>query len=129
MRVPWLRGASVRRMAPTLSKFAREGWGHGDLARALADVLAARGHRVPRDLRHPEAYLAGLLRDVDPADRPGALDDQLAAAERAQRAYERQLRIGTPCRHGQPAGDVPSPMRGHLACPACRAAAAAAVDW
>ena len=94
--------------------------------RAVAGALAARGWRLPRELRQPAAYLAGLLRELDPADRPGAEDEQRAAVERAQRAYERQLVYGTPCAHGQPAGDVPSPLRGHLACPACRTAAAAA---
>ena len=81
---------------------------------------------MPAELKQPAAYLAWLLRDVDPADRPGALDEHRAAVERAQRAYERQLVHGAPCEHGQPAGDVPSPLRGHLACPSCRAAA---VEW
>lgn len=115
-RLPWLQGVAVSRLAPLLSKYARADWGHGDIARAVRDVLAARGHRVPRDLKQPAAYLASLLRDVDPADRPGAVDDELRAWERLQREHDRQLRVGPPCPHGQPAGDVPSP-RGHLACP------------
>jgi hypothetical protein len=127
LRLRWLAGVPVSRLAPMLTKRARAGWTARDVERTAADVLTARGHRVPRDLRQPAAYLAGLLRDVDPADRPGALDDQLRAWERAQREHERQLRVGTPCPHGQPAGDVPSP-RGHLACPSCRAAAATD-DW
>jgi hypothetical protein len=49
-----------------------------------------------------------------------ALDAHIAAIEAAQRTYERQLIVGPPCPHGQPAGDLPSPLRGHLACPACR---------
>lgn len=131
LRLRWLMGVPVSRLAPTLTRLARAGWTAKDVDRAIADVLAARGYpgRVPRELRQPAAYLAWLLRQVDPADRPGAVDDQLRAAERAQAAYERQLFIGTPCPHGRPAGDVPSPRHGHLACPACRAAAAAAVDW
>lgn len=125
-RLRWLSAVHGRRLAPTLSRFARAGWTPRDVDRAVVDALAARGWRLPREIKHPAAYLAGLLRAVDPADRPGALDEQLAAAEAAQRAYERQLFVGTPCEHGRPAGDVPSPLRGHLACQSCRAAAAAA---
>ena len=122
----WLAGVHPARLVPTLTRFARAGWTPRDVERAAVETLTARGWRVPRELQHPAAYLAGLLREVDPADRPGALDEALAAAERAQRAYERQLIHGTPCAHGTPAGDVPSPLRGYLACPACRTAAAAA---
>lgn len=112
-------------MVPLLTPFAREGWTPRDVERAAVDVLTAWRWHVPRELMQPAAYLAKLLRDVDPADRPGAADEARAAAERAQRAYERQLFIGTPCPHGRPAGNVPSPMRGHLACPECRASATA----
>jgi hypothetical protein len=126
-RLAWLRGTSARRLAPTLHRFARAGWTAQDVERAVVEALTARGWRLPRELAQPAAYLATLLREVDPADRPGALDEQRAAAERAQRAYERRLIHGTPCPHGQPAGAEPSPLRGHLACPACRAAAV--VEW
>jgi hypothetical protein len=126
-RLAWLRGVSARRLAPTLHRFAQAGWGPRDVERAVVSALAERGWRLPRELAQPAAYLATLLRDVDPGDRPGARDEQLAAAEAAQRAYERRLIHGAPCPHGQPAGDVPSPLRGHLACPACRTAAA--VEW
>ena len=96
----------------------------------MVGVLDARGWRVPAQLTQPAAYLAGLLRDVDPADRPGAADEQRRAQEAAQAAYERRLIHGAPCEHGRPAGDEPSPLRGHRACPACRTAAAAAVtEW
>jgi hypothetical protein len=124
-RLTWLRDVPTSRMVPTLSKFARAGWSARDVERAVDDVLAARGWRLPALLQHPAAYLAGLLREVDPADRPGALDEHMAAVERAQRVYERQLVHGVPCPHGQPAGDVPSPLRGSLACPSCRASASA----
>ena len=39
------------------------------------------------------------------------------------RAYERQLLHSTPCAHGVPAGDVPSPLHGMVACPLCRSSA------
>jgi hypothetical protein len=120
-RLRWLSGVSVPRLAPTLHRFAQAGWTPRDVDRAVIDALATRGWRLPRELHQPAAYLATLLRAVDPADRPGALDEWIAAQERAQQAYERQLLHGSPCAHGVPAGDVPSPLRGHRACPLCRA--------
>ena len=117
----WLRGTSPRRLSPTLHRFATAGWTARDVERAVADALASRGWRLPRLIEQPAAYLATLLRAMDPEDRPGALDEHIAAVEEAQRRYERQLVFGRPCPHGTPAGDVPSPLRGLLACPACRA--------
>jgi hypothetical protein len=119
-RLPWLAGVSLRRLTPPLHRFAQAGWSSRDIDRAVADALATRGWRLPRTLSQPAAYLAHLLRAVDPADRPGALDAHIAAVEAAQRAYQWQLIVGPSCPHGQPAGDLPSPRRGHLACPACR---------
>jgi hypothetical protein len=119
-RLRWLAGLSPRRITPTLSRFARAGWGPRDVERAVADALGARGWRMPGELRAPAAYLALLLREVDPADRPGALDEHMRAVEAAQGAYERRLIFGTPCPHGQPAGNEPSPLRGLMACPECR---------
>jgi hypothetical protein len=124
-RLGWLRGVSWRRTAPTLARFARAGWGPRDVDLAIRDALAARGWRRPADLRQPAAYLAGLLRDLDPADRPGAIEEWRLEVERRQAAYERQLVHGAPCPHGQPAGDLPSPLRGLLACPSCRAGSSA----
>src|SRR4051795_155661 len=119
-RLPWLSGVSARRLTPTLHRFAAAGWTPRDVDRAVTDALATRGWQLPRTLTQPAAYLAHLLRAVDPADRPGALDAHIAAVEAAQRAYQRQLIFGPPCPHGQPAGNLPSPLRGQLACPACR---------
>jgi DNA-binding transcriptional ArsR family regulator len=119
-RLPWLAGVSTRRLSPTLHRFAQAGWTPRDIDRAVTDALATRGWRLPRTLTQPAAYLAHLLRALDPADRPGALDAHIAAVEAAQRTYQRQLITGPPCPHGQPAGDLPSPLRGQLACPACR---------
>lgn len=122
--LPWLSAVSAHRLVPALVRFARAGWTPRDVERAVVDALATRGWRVPSRLTQPAAYLAALLRPLDPADRPGALDEWRAAEEAAQRGYERQLAFGAPCPHGQPAGDVPSPLRHHLACPACRSHAA-----
>jgi hypothetical protein len=122
VRLRWLSGVPVSRLGPPLHRFAQAGWTPRDVDRAVADALATRGWRLPRDLEQPAAYLATLLRPLDPADRPSLLDEWMAEREAAQRSYERQLVIGTPCSHGVPAGDVPSPLRGHLACPLCRKA-------
>jgi hypothetical protein len=119
-RLRWLSGVSVPRLAPTLHRFAQAGWTPRDVDRAVVDSLGARGWRLPRELHQPAAYLATLLREVDPGDRPGALDEWIAAQEHAQRAYERQLLHGIPCAHGVPAGDKASPMRGTVACALCR---------
>ncbi len=119
-RLGWLLGVSARRLAPALHRFAQAGWTPRDVDRAVTDALATRGWRLPQRLDQPAAYLATLLRALDPEDRPGALDEHIAAVEAAQRAYERQLVTGSPCPHGQPGGDVPSPLRGHRACPLCR---------
>lgn len=119
-RLRWLSAVPVSRLSPPLHRFAKAGWTPRDVERAVEDALATRGWRLPREVHQPAAYLATLLRALDPEDRPGAVDEAMAAAERAQRAYERQLVTGTPCPHGQPAGDVASPVHGHLACPLCR---------
>ncbi len=119
-RLGWLRGTSVRRMAPTLTRFARAGWTPRDVDLAVRDVLAARGHRVPAALDHPAAYLASLLREVDPADRPGAAEAWLIELQRRQDVWTRLQATGAPCAHGKPGGDVPSPASGLLTCPSCR---------
>ena len=120
-RLGWLSGVSARRLTPTLHRFAQAGWTARDVERTVDDRRAALGWRViPANLRQPAAYLAKLLREVDPLDRPGALDEHMRQVEAAQAAYERQLVHGAPCPHGRPHGHVPSPLRGYLACPACR---------
>jgi hypothetical protein len=122
-RLRWLAGVSARRITPTLSRFARAGWDARDVERAVTDALAALGWRLPRTFRTtPAAYLARVLRDVDPADRPGALDEWIAAEAAAKRLAEQRWvwALRTSCPHGIPAGDVEHPERGVLACPACR---------
>ena len=125
-RLPWLRGVSARRLTPLLTPFARAAWTAADVERAVAESLAVNGWRVPRELDQPAAYLARLLRGLDPAERPTAYDDafeaELRAREAAEATYERLRKTGPPCAHGVPAGDVPSPTRRILACPHCRAA-------
>jgi hypothetical protein len=92
----------------------------------VRDALGARGWKLPRDLKHPAAYLAGLLRDLDPADRPSVLEDAYEAELRARAAAQRAARrswvaaLRTSCGHGVPAGDVPNPETGALACRECR---------
>jgi hypothetical protein len=83
--------------------------------------------RAGRGPGHPAAYLALLLRELDPDDRPTALEDAHRAAERAEDGYLLLLAgRGAPCPHGMPAGDVPSPLRQIVACPLCRAGNGAA---
>lgn len=125
-RLGWLAGTSWRRLAPALARFARAGWTAEDVALGVRDALAARGWQLPRDLKTPAAYLAGLLRDLDPADRPSVLEDAYAAAAAAaateKRAAERRWHaaLRTACPHGVPAGAVRHPLTGSLACRECR---------
>jgi hypothetical protein len=98
-----------------------------DVELGARDVLAVRGHRVPAELRHPAAYLAGLLRDLDPADRPTVHEAwvaERAAAERAGRRV-RVLALAGKCAHGVPADGAGQPSRGVAPCPACRPEAGA----
>ena len=121
-RLVWLAAVHDRRLAPLLTRFAQADWTARDVELVVVELLAIRGRRgVPRDLVAPWAYLARLLRDVDPADRPSLQLDAHAAAERAHRQL---VTHGAPCEHGVPGGDVVSPLTGQRGCPLCRAAAA-----
>lgn len=136
-RVPWLRHVPHQRIMPPLHRFAVAGWSAAQLQAHLDRLLAQRGWTVPgspgetvRDrfgrahhrpastMRSPWGYLAFLLRHLDPSDLAG--EQQHAAELAAREQYQRLLIVGSPCPHGQPAGDVPSPTRGVLACPLCR---------
>jgi hypothetical protein len=125
-RTGWLSGVSVRRITPTLSRFARAGWTPRDVELAVRDALAARGWRVPRTLKAPAAYLAMLLRPLDVEDRPSVLEDAYAAAAAAAAAEKRATQrrwhaaLRTTCAHGVPAGDVPHPLSGSVVCLDCR---------
>jgi hypothetical protein len=89
---------------------------------ACDEVLRARHWTVPDRIVQPAAYLAALLRDVDPADRPGALEEARLAEEKARRDWVWNTTFGTlMCPHAQPGADRPHPIDGHLACPLCRA--------
>jgi hypothetical protein len=125
-RTGWLADVSARRITPTLSRFAQAGWTPRDVELAVRDALAARGWRVPtRWKTSPAAYLATLLRPLDPEDRPSVLEDAYAAAAAAAAAEKRATQrrwhaaMKTTCAHGVPAGDVPHPLRGDLACREC----------
>jgi DNA-binding transcriptional ArsR family regulator len=125
-RLRWLQATHWRRMAPTLTRFARAGWTVRDVELAVRDALAARGWRLPPRLDHPAAYLARLLRELDPEDRPSVELDrhaaEVAAAAAERRATERRWHdaLRGTCAHGVPAGDVPHPLTGSLACLTCR---------
>lgn len=119
--LPWLQGVHVGRLVFLLRPFALAGWTAEDVALAVRDRLAVLGVRVPAKLDRPWAYLAWLLRGVDVGERPTVLEAAVVADERRRAAYRLQLATGTPCEHGQPAGNVLSPD-GIRACPLCRAA-------
>lgn len=122
-RLSWLRAVSPRRLT-CLHRFAQQGWTPLDVKRGLDELMRARGWTVPDRLRQPAAYLACLLRGLDPADRPGAIEEALLAEERARRAdlYARTFGNLPECPHGEPAGDVPHPTTGRIRCPLCRKA-------
>jgi hypothetical protein len=121
---------------PALDRFARAGWTAADVQRELDQMLAARGWEVPSGrvsttkagrehrypLRCPWGYLAMLLRALEPTDL-AAQREYDRAMRAAQLDYERLRRSGPECVHGEPAGDVPSPVKGIRACPMCRRAA------
>ena len=121
-RVTWLRAVPTGRLVPLLAKFARADWTARDVELAIADRLAVLGMRVPAKLDRPWAYLAWVLRDVDPAERPSLFEDAHAAAERAHR----RLQHAAACEHGVPGGDVVSPLTGQRGCPLCRTGRASA---
>ena len=75
-----------------------------------------------RPLRRPWAYLAYLLRAIEPTDRVLEREYERAIAD-AQREYARQLISGPACPHGQPGGAILSPARSLPACPDCRRSA------
>jgi AraC-like DNA-binding protein len=119
-RIGWLSAVSPRRLT-ALHRFAAQGWTPRDVHRALDEVLRARGWSVPDKIEQPAAYLAALLRGVDPGDRPGALEEAMQAEERQRREWLWATRFGTAeCAHGQAAGDLPHPIDGHVVCPFCR---------
>lgn len=89
---------------------------------ALTEVLRARGWSIPDRVERPAAYLAALLRDVDPADRPGALREAAWADELERRRRQKLIDLGDEqlCPHGEPHGAQPIPGRAYLRCPSCR---------
>ncbi len=140
---PGFRGSTNvphQRLMPPLQRYAVAGWTARELHAHLDRLIASRGWTVPgrpaelieRDsggqvrvrvrtattMKSPCGYLAFLLRQIDPTDL--ATDQAYDAALRATEHYQRQLIYGSPCPHGQPAGDIPSPTKGIRACPLCR---------
>src|SRR3954447_18027587 len=88
VRLRWLSAVPVARLAPPLHRFAQAGWTPRDVERGVNDALASRGWQLPRELRQPAAYVATLLRALDPTDRPGALVEWMLERERTQHTYE-----------------------------------------
>lgn len=128
-RIGWLRGTSPRRLT-CLHRFALQDWTPRDVHTALDEVLRARSWSVPQRIDQPAAYLAALLREVDPADRPGTLEEAMLAERRVREEWLHQTRFGDrECAHGYLAGDLPHPIDGHLACPMCRRVKAQQMTW
>lgn len=136
-RIPWLRTVPHQRIMAPLHRFAVTGWTARTLQTHLDRLLKQRGwtvpgrpaetvhvrfgttvHRPASTMRSPWGYLAFLLRRLDPSDL--AVEQAHTAELAAREHYQRQLIHGTPCPHGQPAGNTPSPARGVLACALCR---------
>lgn len=93
-----------------LHRFAVAGWPPRDVQAAADEALRARYWSVPARVEHPAAYLACLLRDVDPADRPRALEDAMRAQELAVRDWYTQTTLGRRfCPHDHPGGTSPIP--------------------
>ena len=93
----WLRDVPASRMVPLLTRFALADWSDLDVDLVVADVLATRGHRVPRTFRtSPAAYLANVLRGVDPADRPTAAEAWARFSAAARVAGGLVLDVGEP---------------------------------
>jgi hypothetical protein len=132
-RVYWLRDTPHQRIMPSLDRFARAGWHAADIQRELDQMLSARGWEVPsarvsttatgQEHRYPLrctwGYLAMLLRTLEPTDLE-AQREYDRAMRAAQLEYEQLRRTGPECAHGEPAGDVPSPLKSIQACPLCR---------
>jgi len=119
-RIYWLRAVSPRRLT-ALHRFAVAGWTVRDIQTAADETLRARNWTIPHTIDHPAAYLATLLRNVDPNDRPGATEDAMNAQHKLIRHWTWQTTLGpTQCPHGHPGGNIPHPLQRHLACPECR---------
>lgn len=123
-RIGWLSGVSPRRLT-SLHRLAAQRWTPRDVQLALDGVLKARGWTVPDHVENPPAYLAALLRGVDPADRPGAVEEAMLAEERIRRAWAHRVNFDPTaprCPHGEPLGNVPHPLTAVRSCPLCRRA-------
>ncbi len=119
-RIYWLRRVSPRRLT-ALHRFALAGWTPRDIQTAADETLRARNWTIPHTIDHPAAYLATLLRDIDPADRPSATEDAIRTQDKLVREWTWQTTLGpTSCPHEHPGGNIPHPTHGHPACPECR---------
>jgi hypothetical protein len=83
----WARRFGAHRWAGALSAPAAAGWTARDLTQLLTDLTGV-GHHILREPHRPIGYLLALLTRIDLAERPTALIDAHAAADRAQRAEQ-----------------------------------------
>ena len=99
-RIRTFQGVHPGRLAPALSRFAStdKPWSANQLRIAIERVLRLRGWTWLSNPEHPAGYLARLLREIDPHDRP--LEDT-GAQLRALQAAEADERAGRNlCAHG-----------------------------
>jgi hypothetical protein len=112
--VPWLSGVSPRRLT-SLHRFAAQRWTPRDVVRSIDELMRVRGWRYPEQIANPPAYLAMLLRGIEPTDL-----EQRGAEDAARAEWRRITTFGPECPHGHAGGDVPHPIDGYKPCPFCR---------
>ena len=109
-----LAGERPSRLAGTLTRFHRAHWTAVDLASEVAELYRRRGYKLPfRRPRRPYAWLAAVLRDIDPHDNPAVWRD-------AYRAHLEMRRRAPDCPHGLAGGDLDRPGGTGPECALCR---------
>jgi len=121
-RAGWLSRVSPRRLT-SLHRFAAHGWTERDVIEAIDEVLRVRGFTLPATISNPPAYLAWLLRELDPGQVPHVLAEMERDAELARRARLDARRNAPACVHGTPGGDQVG-AAGVALCPWCRRSSA-----
>ena len=86
---------------------------------SIEEVLRVRGFTLPATIANPAAYLAWLLRELDPGQVPHVLAEMERDAELARRRRLDALRSAPDCVHGTPGGNQLT-AAGVALCPACR---------
>lgn len=96
-----------------------------DVIDTIETVLTGKGFTLPDAIENPAAYLAWLLREVDPEVPPHVWAEIEIQRERDRRARLAAIAASPDCPHGTPGGDLPT-AAGVASCPFCRRDHAAA---